>query len=65
MIGRNFLSYKKHKQPEGSSPWLSEKLQVHCFVFLNLPKLHPRRLFDQLGCFLDTVIRAVDAQITV
>ena len=35
------------------------------FKFLYLPKLHPRCLRDQLGCFLDTVICAVDAQVAV
>ena len=38
---------------------------LYAFKFLYLPKLHPRCLRDQLGCFLDTIVCAVDTQVAV
>lgn len=62
-----FYKNKDKKQKTARRPKLPGclKIQVHYFVFLYLPKLHPRCLRDQLSCFLDTIVCAVDAQVAV
>lgn len=58
------IKIKSRNSQEAQAPGCL-KIQVHYFVFLYLPKLHPRCLRDQLSCFLDTIVCAVDAQVAV